>query len=199
LRIAAAILAGGQGSRIGGDKPLRILAGQTLLDRAIQQARQWSDIVFVVVRDHMQVGDATLDCILDEPGIEGPLAGLAAALRRAKALGCEAVLTVPADMPFLPADLCERLTAELGGQRSAIPSSGGHLHPVCGLWRIAALDGLGDYLASGRRSLKGFAEAVGFRAVEWLPVQPHRFFNINSALDLAAAERLIAGNRSGAG
>jgi molybdopterin-guanine dinucleotide biosynthesis protein A len=39
--------------------------------------------------------------------------------------------------------------------------------------------------------LKGFAEAVGYAAVEWptYPVDP--FFNINSQRDLAQAERLL--------
>jgi molybdopterin-guanine dinucleotide biosynthesis protein A len=49
------------------------------------------------------------------------------------------------------------------------------------------------YLASGRRSLNGFAEEAGFIAVEWPsdPVDP--FFNINSVSDLKTAEELLAG------
>ena len=191
MKILVAILAGGEGSRIGGNKPLRFLAGETLLDHAVAQARQWSDLVVVAVRDQAQAGEAALRCIFDEPGIDGPLAGVAAALREAEALGLEVVLTIPADMPFLPADLGERLAAELGEERAAIARSGGHLHPVCGLWRVAALTGLANYLASSRRSLKGFAETVGFREVEWPTAQPDRFFNINSNDDLAAAERLL--------
>ena len=196
MRIAIAILAGGQGSRIGGNKPLRVLAGETLLDRAVAQARQWSDLVFISVRDQAQAGEAAGYCILDVPGIGGPLAGLAAALGQAETLGCEALLTIPADMPFLPADLHQRLVAELGEEQAAIASSGGHLHPVCGLWRTTARSSLADYLASGRRSLKGFAQTVGFRAVEWPTIQPDHFFNINSTADLAAAERLVAARRS---
>lgn len=196
MKIIVAILAGGEGSRIGGDKPLRSLAGETLLEIATAQARQWSDIVVVAVRDGTQAGGAALRCIVDEPGIDGPLAGLVAALREAEVLDREAVLTIPADMPFLPGDLAERLAAELGGGRAAIASSGGHLHPVCGLWRVSALTGLADYLASGRRSLKGFAEAVGVRAIEWPTEKPDNFFNINSTEDLAAAERLCARKNS---
>ena len=48
-----------------------------------------------------------------------------------------------------------------------------------------------DYLAGGRRSLRGFAERVGFVAVEWPagPIDP--FFNVNNAADLARAEALL--------
>ena len=41
------ILAGGAGRRIGGGKPLRMLGGVTLLDRALAIARAWSDEVLV--------------------------------------------------------------------------------------------------------------------------------------------------------
>ena len=42
---AVVVLAGGQGSRIGGHKPLRLLSGERLIDRAVRQSRRWSDLV----------------------------------------------------------------------------------------------------------------------------------------------------------
>lgn len=190
MRIAIVILAGGEGRRIGGGKPLKLLGGERLIDRAEALARQWSDRVAVAVRAPEQIAGSGLKCVLDEP-IEGPLAGLAAALRFARDEGFEAVLTIPADMPFLPADLERRLSAAIGDATAAIAKSGGELHPVCGLWRLSAADALPEYLRSGRRSLKGFAEAIGFHGVEW-PNEPNDpFRNINSAADLAAAERLL--------
>jgi len=69
--------------------------------------------------------------------------------------------------------------------------SGGALHPVCALWSISALDWLPDYVATGRRSLRGFAEAVGMRAVDWPVEHFDPFFNINSPADLATAEQLL--------
>jgi molybdopterin-guanine dinucleotide biosynthesis protein A len=191
VKIAVVILAGGEGSRIGGDKPLRLLGGRRLIDRAKELARQWSEVLAVSVRDAGQVGGTDPACIADEPGIDGPLGGLVAALRFVKISGCEAVLTIPADMPFLPGDLKKRLSEALGDAGAALASSGGHLHPVCGLWSARALDSVPHYLASGRRSLKGFAETVGYSSVEWPSEPSDPFFNINSAKDLAAAERLL--------
>lgn len=193
MRITVTVFAGGEGSRIGGNKPLRMLAGLTLLDRAAAQALQWSNRFAVSVRSEAQLGGRGLVPIIDDPDVEGPLGGLISALRFARAEQADAVLTIPADMPFLPPDLGERLKAELAGCEAAIASSGGHLHPVCGLWRTSALDRIAGYLESGRRSLRGFAETIGFRVVEWpdRPIDP--FFNINSAQDLADAERLLGG------
>lgn len=169
------ILAGGEGRRIGGAKPQRLLGGETLLDRALRRARSWSDEVLVAAREG---GD-----IPDNPAIEGPLGGVAAGL----ALGGD-VLTIPCDMPFLPDDLPARLVSH---EAATVAASGGRLHPVCALWKEEARSALPAYLVTGRLSLTGFAEGVGYAAVEW-PTEPFDpFFNINDEADLARAEALL--------
>lgn len=165
------ILAGGEGRRIGGNKPARLLAGQSLIDRALARARTWSDAVTVARRED------------DDPAIEGPLGGVAAAL----APGGD-VLTIPCDMPFLPDDLPTRLVS---AKAATLAASGGHLHPVCALWKAEAAAGLPAYLATGRRSLRGFAEAVGYDVVQWPAAPFDPFFNINDEDDLARAEALL--------
>jgi molybdopterin-guanine dinucleotide biosynthesis protein A len=190
--VAVAILAGGEGARIGGAKPLRSLGGQRLIDRALELARRWSKIVAIAVRQESQVEPVDAILIRDEADVEGPLGGLIAGLKFASDVGSEFLLTIPSDVPFLPADLLERLRDAIGARGSALASSGGHAHPVCGLWRVSSLDRIADYVTSGRRSLKGFAEAVGCVEVEWPVTTPDPFFNINSAEELAEAEGRIA-------
>ena len=187
--VAVVILAGGEGSRIGGGKPLRLLAGERLIDRALRIARGWSDVIAVAVRDPAQVERVNAPLITDEPDIGGPLAGLVAALRFTARSGRQLLLTIPADSPFLPSDLLDRLCSEVGDSDCAIAASGGRLHPVCALWRTSAETRLEDYLTGERRSLQAFAALVGFREVEWRcdPVDP--FFNINTADELDQAER----------
>lgn len=186
-----AILAGGEGRRIGGGKPLRLLGGQTLLGRSIAQARQWSDCIAVVVRSPEQAGEADVALIADRPGIDGPLAGVAAALEWARAAHSAAVLTIPADMPFLPADLCSRLERRRPDGQVALASSDGRTHPVCALWPVGALAELQSFLRLGRASLQGFAQAVGCATAEW-PCEPFDpFFNVNRPEDLEQAERIL--------
>ena len=190
--IAAVVLAGGEGRRMGGSKPQRVLAGRTLLERAAAQASTFSDLTAVAVRDLAQAAAPDgLPPIEDAPW-EGPLGGLASALAFARSRERAAVLTLPCDMPLVPPDLASRLGGALGDHRAALATSGGHLHPVCGLWRVEALDVLPAWAGSGQRSLKGFAAAVGFTTVDWPagPVDP--FFNVNTAEDLARAEALLA-------
>lgn len=182
------ILAGGEGSRMGGGKPLRPLGGDTLIARSIRLARGWSTDIRLALREANQVGPTPLPVLLDDPGIWGPLAGLTSALRAARLAGKTHVLTLPCDMPFLPADMARRL-ADAAGEGMSLASSGGQLHPVCGLWPVSVLDRISGYVRSGRRSLKGLAEMIGMTTVDW----PEDYFvNVNDPGELEAAERRLA-------
>lgn len=186
-----AILAGGEGSRMGGEKPLVRLGGQSLVERSYGMARGWSDHVVAVVRSPDQLGDLDLPFIGDEPGIEGPLAGLAAALRWSGGGGRQGLLLMACDMPFLPGDLPYRLATRISDHRAAVAASGGQLYPVCSLWRNEAVEELEAYRQSGQNSLRGFAHHLGFATVEWPAGNRGPFFNINSPTDLSAAKAMI--------
>lgn len=192
MSVPIVILAGGEGRRMGGGKPLRMLGGRSLIDRAIEQAQRSSNLVAVSVRQPGQAGPIKVPEIEDDAG-EGPLAGLASALRFAKTAGAQAVVTIPCDMPLLPANLVSRLQDALPpGSGAAIAASGGELHPVCALWRCTAADALPPYRAAGRASLKGLASEVGYSEVEW-PVEPFDpFLNINRPEELRAAGELLS-------
>lgn len=192
MKVACVILAGGEGRRMGGAKPQRLLGGKPLLDRVIEMASTWSDTVAVSVRSREQYVPGGTATIEDVQEIEGPLGGLVAALRFAAERDADAVLVAPADMPFLPGDLRERLEPALSCSAAAIASSGGHLHPVCGIWRTECTAHVPEYLATGKRSLRGFAATVGAAAIEWDGEPADPFFNINSPEDLAAAERRLS-------
>src|SRR4051812_18101131 len=101
---AVVVLAGGEGRRIGGGKPLRLVDGRPLIVHALALARRWSPRVAVAVRDPAQVGDVDAPLVLDDPAHAGPVAGLAAAFGFAAAEGVGLVLTLPCDTPRLPAD-----------------------------------------------------------------------------------------------
>ncbi len=191
--IGIAILAGGEGSRMGGAKPLVRLGGQSLIERSHAMARGWSDHVVAVVRSTDQLDGLDLPFIGDEPGIEGPLAGLAAALRWSRGGGRQGLLLMACDMPFLPGDLPSRLAGGIGDHRAAVAASGGQLYPVCSLWRNEAVEEIDAYRQSGQNSLRGFAHHLGFATVEWPAGDRDPFFNINSPADLSTAEAMIGG------
>lgn len=189
MRLLCAILAGGEGRRMGGGKPLRAWRGTTLIANALAFARRQSPDVVLALRSPGQAGEIDCPVVMDAPGVEGPLAGLAAALQRARETGCQAVVTLPCDMPLLPDDLAPRLVAALAGKPTALAAvarTGGDLHPVCAAWRVSALERLPAYLASGKRSLRGFAELCGATTVDWPLAMQARFANVNTLQELLA-------------
>ena len=187
------ILAGGEGRRMGGGKPARLLGDERLIDRAVALARRWDDAPAVALHSCRDNGTPNARVLQDRLDLEGPLAGLAVGVEFAVREGAERLLLIPADMPFLPEDLLGRLGEGLGSETGcAMASSGGRRHPVCSLWRLDRLAAeLPHYCASGRRSLMGLAEAVGAVEIEWSTDRRDPFFNINDERDLAAAEAML--------
>lgn len=174
------VLAGGEGRRIGGGKPHRLLAGRPLLQHVID--RVGPD---VLSGDRHDLAPYGLPVYPDGvPGL-GPLAGVAAAMRAALDFGRGAVLTVPCDTPFLPEDLIARFV-EVGAP--AMAHSDGNDHPSVALWPVAWLDAVEAELAgSGRRALRPFF--VNAPRIEW---PAGVFDNINTTDDLAGAEARLA-------
>lgn len=187
------ILAGGEGRRMGGAKPLRRFGRSTLAARALELASGYAPSVAAAVRSPGQVSLADIPLLLDDPAIPGPLAGLASALAHARRLGMASVLTLPCDMPRLPVDLADRLAAALDAapdSLAAVAWSNGRQHPVCALWRTGALDRLEGYVASGASSLRGFAQVCGATMVEWAVTGADPFAGANTPEELAELQSM---------
>ena len=188
-RVGVVILAGGFGTRMGGGKPERLFRGRRLIDPMIDLVNAWHVPAVMCVREPAQVKQEAYQCILDRPDIEGPLAGLLAAFDWACGESLERILTLPCDMPLLPADVLEKLCgASKAGKRPAVAVSNGRRHPVCAVWPAESFGRVEAYAAAGRRSLVGALEACGAVDVEWPEGEPDLFVNINTPDDLARFE-----------
>ena len=138
MRIAAVILAAGEGRRMGGPKALLSVGGETFLARA---ARLLSDagaapVIAVLGHDAERVrSEARLpaDTIVAlNPGYRvGMLSSVLRGLDAAEAQGAEAVLLHPVDHPLVaPATLTRVLQALRDGARIVVPSHAGRRgHP----------------------------------------------------------------------
>ncbi|MBC7635050.1 MAG: molybdenum cofactor guanylyltransferase MobA [Acetobacteraceae bacterium] len=195
--IIGVLLAGGRGQRMGGgDKPLRMLAGQSLMAHAIDRvAPQVAGLVLNANGDAARLAGFGLPIIADPlPDFLGPLAGILAGLRWAQVThpGARDVLSVPTDTPFLPRDLVARLLAGRGAQPLACAVSAGWTHPVIGLWPVALADALETALRGGERKIGAFSARHGVAEIDFGTVPFDPFFNVNRPEDLAAAEEMIA-------
>ena len=194
------ILAGGLARRMGGgDKPLLEIGGRSILARVISRASPQCDgLALNANGDPARFAAFALPVVPDTVlGSAGPLAGILAGLDWLAARGqTDAVmLSLPADTPFIPADLAARLEAarRSSGAELACAASGGHSHPVIGLWPVAMREPLRHALVvEDIRKIDRFSARRTIAEVDW-PVTPYDpFFNANAPDDIAAAQSIAA-------
>ena len=154
-RITGVVLAGGLGRRMGGvDKGLVVFGGRPMVERVIERLRPQVDELLINANRHADRYAAFgFPVVADEiAGFAGPLAGLHAALSRARH---PLVATAPCDSPFLPADLVERLRAGLlgTGAQLAVARTFDQPHPVFCLCRRDLLPHLTAFLEDGGRKV----------------------------------------------
>jgi molybdopterin-guanine dinucleotide biosynthesis protein A len=198
--IIGVILAGGRAERMGGgDKCLRHVGGKTILARVIERVRpQADDLVLNASGDPERFAVFGLPVVSDTvPDFAGPLAGILAGLDWAAAHRPQAhyIVTVPADGPFVPRDLVQRLANALVAEDAEIATvaSGVQTYPVVGLWPVRLRQALRDALVTEDLHKVDAWTKRFRRAIATFPTDPiDPFFNANTPEQLAEAERLAA-------
>lgn len=195
MKLAIVILAGGKATRMGGgDKPLKEIAGRTILSRVIERIGSGVPAVLNANADLSRFAGFNLPVVADARGdYPGPLAGILAGLDwAARETMATDVLSVPGDCPFIPRDLAARLYSarEAAGVPLACAGSGGWTHPVIGLWPVSIREHLRAALEAGERKIDRFTARFGCATAEW-PIEGYDpFFNVNAPEDLLEAEML---------
>ncbi len=197
-----AVLAGGRGERIGGEKPTQALAGRPLIDYPLAAAREAGLEALVVAKGETQLPSRLAERVVLEPGEpRHPLCGVIAALEHAaESSPAPAVVLVGCDMPFLTAALLAWLAAalepavllELEGRPQPLPARclPEHLPPL--REALAAEAPLREALQSLKPAVVDERELAYFG-------DPRRLcFSVNRAEDLATAERWLVGDDGGA-
>ena len=199
--ITGMVLAGGQGTRMGGvDKGLQVFRGaplamQALLRLSMQKGGWIGDTMINANRNiaaYESFGTQVWPDSLD--GFAGPLAGFLTGLER-----CETqyLLTVPCDSPLFPFDLAERLALALNKESAemaiaAAPEGDGQVRaqPVFSLMSIHLLESLTLFTQGGGRKIDAWTAQHKTVLVPFdLPHDdPRAFANANSIAELRALE-----------
>jgi molybdopterin-guanine dinucleotide biosynthesis protein A len=202
MRIAGLIIAGGKAVRMGADKPFAPFGGGVLLDAAIARAEPQVERLMLNVRpEHMgrcqsHYGEKFMLLPDAFDGTAGPLGGVVAGLQELPSLGADWLATFPCDTPFLPMDLVAWLkaAAQTSSGVPIVAVAAGKVQSLCALWPLPCLDVLREGVTSGEfRSVWWALDALKAERVEIL-AEPHTFFNVNTAEDLAEAENLACRN-----
>ena len=187
--ITGVVLAGGQGSRMGGvDKGLALFRGRPMAAHVIERfAPQVDELLVNANRNVGQYAALGYRVIADEiAGFAGPLAGFERGLAHAAA---PLVATVPCDSPFLPDDLVSRLRKALeeNAAQLAVARTGIQTHPVFCLMRRDVRDSLTRFLAGGERKIDRWYAQLAVVEVAF-DDEADAFANINTRAQLDGLE-----------
>jgi molybdopterin-guanine dinucleotide biosynthesis protein B len=125
----------------------------------------------------------------------GPLGGLQAALVEARARDRSSVLLLACDLPLVTPGLLRALLDHRGPEPAVVPrTSDGRLQLLCAAYSTALLPEVEARLAAGDRSMHGFFDAVGGRAIEASALgvaEESLLLNVNTPETRDRAERLL--------
>lgn len=178
----AAILAGGAGSRLGGEKAAIELAGKPLASYpAAAFADAGIECAVVVAKRGSLLPDLGLPVLTEPEEPRHPLLGVTTALRHA---GGRPVLSCPCDMPFVTPALLKVLA---GAERTTAVRSSGRTHPLLALFAPDALHSLEEAVALGL-SATAALERLSPQHVE---ASERETFNVNTPDDLRYAASIV--------
>lgn len=187
--ITAVILAGGCGSRLGGqDKGLLEFAGRPIIEHILEAISPQAGAVIINanrnLEDYSKYGHPVISDEMDN--YQGPLAGFAAALA---ACSTDYILTLPCDCPFVPADLIARMSRAMLEQHAelAVAHDGQRMQPVYALIPRTLETSLLQFLDSGERKIDRWYTLHTTALADFSDVAD-TFFNINTDDDRRLAD-----------
>lgn len=163
--ITGVILAGGRGSRMGGeDKGLILWQSKPLYQHVLQRLQPQVTTVWINANRNIEIYQQSglpviSDTLADFPG---PLAGMLVALQQ---VSTEWVIFTSCDTPLLSDNLVDHLWQHKRDALAVWARTTERDHPTLALLHRSLADSLMDYLARGDRKLMLFLEQAGGHSV----------------------------------
>jgi molybdopterin-guanine dinucleotide biosynthesis protein A len=203
-KMTCIVVAGGLGTRLGGNKLSLSIGDQTLLERVLRRVSPLSDETLLVIaegQDPPLPPDAILRRVYDIYPGKGALGGLHAGL---KASVSSLNLAVAGDMPFLHAGLLQHMQTLSEGVDAVVPRVEGKVHPLHALYHKRCLNQIEAQIKEGEYRVTNLLDRLKVRYLETEVVNQFdpshlSFFNVNTEDDLRRARRLAAEAAAGEG
>lgn len=182
------VLAGGRSTRMQRDKAaLEYRPGESQLDAAMHLLQPRVGRTFVSVRADQKADPARAAWpqIVDRGDVEGPIAGISAALA---AHPGAAWLVLAVDLPFLDARTLDTLIAarDLAGDATAFRSSHDGLpEPLCAIYEPRARDSIAAHIAGGRNCPRKYLINARTRLLD--QPDPRALDNVNTVSEYGDA------------
>lgn len=194
-QVTGIILAGGRSSRFGNDKAFAFIGRERLIERAVHQLKDFSDLLVVTnerIASLYSLSLLPVRVVFDEQPGMGPMGGIHSGLKAARN---EYSLVVACDMPFLNHSLLEYMVNARHGYDMVVPRTHGLPEPLHAIYSKNCLPAIKQRLIQGKAMVYGLLDGVRVRFVEQEEVERFdpdhiSFFNINNSADLERAREL---------
>ena len=188
---AAAIIAGGQAKRFGGQDKSRLhISGQSIISRQVAVLQPLTDDLFIVASQRERFADTPFRVCPDLIPGTGVIGAILTALESTPA---DRVLVVACDLPFLHAGLMQRLLDLASDADAAWVRTPAGVEPLLACYRRHITPTLRAAIKAGRLKVSELDQVLTIRAVELPELQtfgePSRLLaNINSPEDLSTIQ-----------
>ena len=200
-RVNLYVMVGGQGRRLGQDKPGLLVGDYTILAQILRVVRGLFDAVYLVGGDGERARGLGLHHLVDARKDAGPLGGIAAALRHAHS---EPAFIMAGDMPFVSRPLIRHMLDAAHGLKedALVPCHGGYVEPLFAIYRPTCLPAIKALMAAQRRKVTAFYDDISCKDVpeEVIRAYGHPrvlFFNVNTPADRDLTHRLAGPHHRG--
>ena len=173
---------------MGADKFAVNFRGKQLLDHVLDLCKEIEASEVIVVGNGDQKLTGNFQFVQDEMDDAGPLGGILTGLQNASN---ELNVVLPCDTPFVNAELLLSMLSKESGQKAAVPSVNGKLHPTIGLYKKVLINELIEFLNEGNRKMMDFIRSVNGLVLsenELLGLESNTFVNLNSQKELKENE-----------
>ena len=195
------VLAGGKSLRLGRDKALEEIGGQTIIERVLERLSPLdTEIILATAQSNLSLlPDLGVKTVVDVYPGKGPLGGIYSGLKASLSFHS---LVVACDMPFLNIALLRYLIELCLAFDVVIPKVDEKTEPLHAVYSKNCLAPIEAMLKLDRLKIIDLLDAVKVRYVEDAEVEkfdPERlsFFNINSKADLERARALLEKEETG--
>jgi molybdenum cofactor guanylyltransferase len=188
-----AILAGGRGRRIGGEKAIVELQGKPLICYPVEAVQQVLNRVAILAKTGTQLPRLAGVAVWIEPeSPRHPLVGITQALALS---GGRPVLVCAGDLPFVTPELIRRLVkADPGRAPAVVACSEDRMQPLLGCYQPRALALLADPAREGTGRLMDAVAAIEPVLLE--VDDPEELFDVDSPDDLLLATAMLDRRRA---
>lgn len=190
-QVTGVVLAGGQGSRMGGvDKGWVEFQGIPLIEHVIRRLAPQTDQILIIanrsIERYQQLGHTVIQDQI--AGFHGPLAGIHVALHT---ITTPLALVVPTDAPLLPVDLLTQLATKTRIDATldhpVLTHDGEREQPLFGIYPKTLESALEKYLMQGQRRLMQWCKD---HHAEWIDLSEQKdgFANVNTPAQLSVTK-----------